>query len=465
MSAANPDTPPVPPAAAALVTTVARGLRAAGAVVSTGEMLDAVRALAAVDLSARPDVVDALRTTLLKTSGWDQVLDGLCDALLPRYHPGPAGAGHTHGPTADGPADSGSAPDDLLRALLGGESAEVDRVLHTSLDRFAGLEPGNIRSEGHHTQRVLRRLDLARLYQDLLRQADARDALARQAAAAEAAEQVAAVRRRVEELLATRMRELEPGAADPLGAPLTALEDVPLLHAGPEYLVALRAAVQPLARKLATRLGRRRRRGRGALDVRRTVRNSLSSGGVPLHPAMRRRRHTRPDLVVLCDVSGSTAQFAPFTLALLHALHEEFGRVRSFVFVDGIVEITELLENAPGVVDPRHLLAHRGLIAADGRSDYRRALRTFVTRWPDTVTSRSTVLIAGDARSHDRPPALEEVRIVAHQARRLYWLNPEPATEWDSTDSRFSHYAPYCSGVYEVATLRQLGECVAAIAG
>jgi uncharacterized protein with von Willebrand factor type A (vWA) domain len=464
MSPARPDPPPVPEAAAALVTTVARGLRSAGAVVSTSEMLDAVRALAAVDLSSRPEITDALRTTLLKSSGWDHVLDRLCDALLPRPTPGPADT-RPPGATADGPADPQSASEDLLRALLGGDPAELDRVLHTSLDRFAGLESGSVRSEGHHAQRVLRRLDLARVYQDLLRQADAPDAIARRAAAAEAAEQIAAVRRRIEELLAARMRELEPGTADPLGPPVTALEDVSLLHAGPEYLVALRAAVQPLARKLATRLGRRRRRGRGALDVRRTVRNSLSSGGVPLHPAMRRHHRTRLDLVVLCDVSGSTAQFAPFTLALLHALHEEFGRVRSYVFVDGIVEITGLLENAHGVVDPRHLLAHRGLIAADGRSDYRRALRTFAARWPDTVTSRSTVLIVGDARSHDRPPAVEETRVLARQARRLYWLNPEPTTEWDTTDSQLSRYAPYCTGVYEVATLRQLGECVAAITG
>jgi uncharacterized protein with von Willebrand factor type A (vWA) domain len=178
---------------------------------------------------------------------------------------------------------------------------------------------------------------------------------------------------------------------------------------------------------------------------------------------MRRRRRSRPDLVVLCDVSGSTAQFAPFTLALLHAVHREFRRVRSFVFVDGIAEITDLVESANGVVDPRHLLAHRGLIAGDGRSDYARALRRFLDAWPDAVTPKTTVLIVGDARSHDRRPAAAEVSQLRDMSRRIYWLNPEPRDEWNTGDSKLDSYSADCAGVFEVSTLRQLGECVAII--
>jgi hypothetical protein len=198
--------------------------------------------------------------------------------------------------------------------------------------------------------------------------------------------------------------------------------------------------------------------------MRRTIRRSISTGGVPLDPAIRRRIPTRPDLVVLCDVSGSVATFVPFMLSLLHALHDEFPRVRSWVFVDGISEITEILQRSPGVLDPRHLLGRRGLIAADGRSDYARALGTFVATWPDAVTPRTTVLVVGDARSHDRRPAVDELAELRRLSRRLYWFNPEPRREWDDDDSRISLYGTKCSGVFEVSTLAQLEDCVARLA-
>jgi len=195
--------------------------------------------------------------------------------------------------------------------------------------------------------------------------------------------------------------------------------------------------------------------------MRRTLRRSIGSGGVPLDVILKRRHPTKPDLVVLCDVSGSTAQFAPFTLALLHAMHQEFRRVRSFVFVDGIVEITDLLESAPGVLDPRHLLDRRGLLARDGRSDYALAFSRLLAGWPEVVGPRTTVIISGDARSHDRPAAVPQVAELARLSRRLYWLDPEPRAEWGSGDSAMPVYADHCTDVFEVSTLGQLVECVA----
>jgi uncharacterized protein with von Willebrand factor type A (vWA) domain len=178
---------------------------------------------------------------------------------------------------------------------------------------------------------------------------------------------------------------------------------------------------------------------------------------------LRRRRPTKPDLVVLCDVSGSTAQFAPFTLTLLHAVHQEFNRVRSFVFIDGVVEITDILASSPGVLDPAALLSRQGLVAKDGRSDYQRAFATFLDRWGDAVTARSTVIVAGDARSHDRLPATREVAELGHRARRLYWLNPESRAEWNTLDSRVGEYGNHCTDTFEVATIRDLISAVTQI--
>jgi uncharacterized protein with von Willebrand factor type A (vWA) domain len=198
--------------------------------------------------------------------------------------------------------------------------------------------------------------------------------------------------------------------------------------------------------------------------MRRTLRRSIASGGVPIDIVLKRRHPTKPDLVVLCDVSGSTAQFAPFTLALLHAVHQEFRRVRSFVFVDGIVEITDVLETSPGVLDPRHLLDRRGLMAHDGRSDYALAFERFLRTWPDAVGPKTTVIVCGDARSHDRRSAAPAMAELARRSRRLYWLDPEPRAEWNLADSDLALYEMYCTEVFEVSTLRQLSESVARIA-
>jgi len=446
------------------VLALARRLRAGGLPVSTGETIDATRALGQVDIADRGQVREALRSSLVKDPTHDDVFDLAFESLFAR----PAASSTV--------SDRASVPDDarvgerdetpwdpvtlLADAILTGDDDAVNRLLDDAVERWAGTADG--RSVEHHIQRVLHRMDLGRLYRRVLQPDPDADALQRSVSAAEADLRMQEIKRRIEALVAAQLGE---SAATPPSRPPDALEDTPFLRAGPDELAALRSAVRPLARRLAGRLGRQaRRRGHGTLDMRRTLRRSIASGGVPLDVILKRRHPTKPDLVVLCDVSGSTAQFAPFTLALLHAMHQEFRRVRSFVFVDGIVEITDLLESAPGVLDPRHLLDRRCLMARAGRSDYALAFARFLEVWPDAVGPRTTVIVGGDARSHDRPPALPQLAELARMSRRLYWLDPEPAAEWQSADSDLSLYANHCTDVFEVSTLRQLVECVARIA-
>jgi hypothetical protein len=333
----------------------------------------------------------------------------------------------------------------------------LQRLLASAVDEFSGTEDG--RSVEHHVMRTLRKLDLAEIYRRYLNQFghDSSD-LERSFNTADAAEAIERLQREVEALVVDRLRDrIDTGREKDL-------QDRAMLKASSDELARLRSAIRPLARQLAARLNKRRRRSRGTLDMRRTIRASMATGGVPARVALRKRHRTRPDLVVLCDVSGSTAEFAPFTLALLHAVHQEFHRVRSFAFVDGIVEITDALQNSPGVLDPRHLLDRRGLVAGDGRSDYLSVFTRFLAEYGDIVTARTTVVICGDARSHDRPPAIGPIRELAHRSRKLFWLNPEIHQEWNTKDSHQESYSIHCDGTYEVATLRQLADAVAAIA-
>jgi uncharacterized protein len=443
-----------------LAVFAAGHLRDRGLAVSTSEAIDAARGLALIDLTSRTQVRSALRATLAKDAAAAAALDQLLDRLLPAQRPprrAPKGAG-----------TGGLPPADLVQAI---HQADAERVLDLTgeaIDRFAGLpevDTDGARGVRHHTARVLRGIGLDGLLRQLLAlQRDEaggpRSETDRRLAAAEAEAAVRALADVIEKMITERTRVLAPVL--PVSEPAE-LADLRILTAAADELDALRRAVRPMARRIAARLGRRRRRGHGSLDMRRTIRASMASGGVPLTPAWHRRRPARPDLAVLCDVSGSVAQFAPFTLALLHALSGEFRHVRSWVFIDGIVEVTDLLQDSRGMLDARTLLARQGLVHADGRSDYAEALAAFRRRWPDAVTPRTTVLIVGDARSHHRRTAVAELTGLKAAARHVFWFNPEPAADWDTDDSLASAYRARIDAMHEVATIRQLGDAITAL--
>ena len=426
-----------------LVLSITDRLRATGVPISTSETLDAVTAMSLIDLSNRRELKIALSTTLIKDVSFNTAFHRAFNSVFPKLIP-------TN--SSDFRQDPKNSQNELLEALITGDDSTIDAALNNVMNQ-SGVTINDGRSVGHHAQRTLRSRGVPDLYRKYLNGLNSQSEYERSVNAAQAQSAIDQMKRRLEDMLSGQLRdEVEQALEDP--------EDRKLLKAGADELAAMRQAMRPLARRLATKLGNKRRRGRAGLDMRKTIRASMGSGGVPANPVLRKKRPSKPDLIVLCDVSGSTAQFAPFTLMLLAAVHEEFRRVRSFVFIDGIVEISGLLENNPGVIDPNHLLARRGLIAQDGRSDYHRALAAFLEQWGDAVTSKTTVIIAGDARSHDRPPAVESIAELGKQSRRLYWLNPEEKSEWDLLDSRMSDYQSHCTDTFQVSTIRELIQAV-----
>ncbi|KJY29212.1 VWA domain-containing protein, partial [Streptomyces sp. NRRL S-495] len=238
---------------------------------------------------------------------------------------------------------------------------------------------------------------------------------------------------------------------------------IDFLTAGRDQLAELRRTVHPLARKLATRLSARRRRAaRGRIDLRRTLRRSLSTGGVPLRPAHRLRRPARPELVLLCDVSGSVAGFSDFTLLLVQAMRDQFSKVRVFAFVNRTAEVTDLLTRGGG--DPaalaRRILTEAKVMGHHGNSDYGSALGEFAERHLDAVGPRTAVLILGDARNNYRDPHLPALRLVAARARQVHWLNPEQPSLWGTGDSAAPAYAEVVP-MHCCRNARRLGEFIA----
>jgi uncharacterized protein len=451
-------------------------LRDARVPVSMVEVLDAFACLRHVDLADRTQFRAALFTTLVKRPEDQQAFHVLFDVCFPLTRapgtapPAPAGGnGHAHGEAgqADAPvaADPPAPPsDELLRALLDAlrhdDEAAMRSLAGLAVDRFGGLEAQPEASERYYMYRILRQVELYRLLAMALGDAEDPDGAARHGR-----EELA---RRIEEFRRLLAEQVRHRLSATVGAEQAAelyrerqLEDIDFLGANAGQLRELRQAVRPLARKLVARAAQKRRlKRRGRLDVRRTVRRSLSSGGVPVDPAFRAVRASKPDLYVLADVSGSVIEFAKFTLSLLHAMNEEFAKMRSFAFVDGIDEVTGLLDEGGHRMDLRGAFARARVVAADGHSDYGRVFDGFAERYGADVDARSTLIVMGDARNNYRAPGVETLQGLRGRARRLYWLNPEPRADWDTTDSLMGVYAPCCDRVFEVRNLRQLTACV-----
>ena len=431
-------------------------LRGAGLPVSLVESLDAARAMATVDLLDREQLRAAYAATSVKHAAHRATFDRLFDLWWPPAVGEPESArGNGTDDETDGeeleevdPADLDAMRqrlrDALRDVLLSGDDEAIRRLAREAVSGLgrADTQPGR---QSWFTYRVLRAMSPETLMASLLEAVLAgqeRGGLAEKVARQMLTERIRQFEEAVEAEVRRRLAEdrgveqIAKTAVKPL------IEQVDFLRASRDEIAELRRRVYPLARRLATRLTAKRRSGRsGRLDIRRTVRASLSSGGVPLTTIFKPRKPHKPELVVLCDVSGSVAAFAHFTVLLAFALREQFAKVRVFAFVDTCDEVTSFFERGGDVVDALARMSKEAdVVWFDGHSDYGHSFQVFAEKWPDAVTPKTSLLILGDARNNYRAQSLPALRSIVRQSRHAYWLNPEPRQYWGSGDSAAVHY-------------------------
>ena len=444
-------------------------LRAIGLPVSLAENVDAAAALRAIPLSDRDQVKSALGATLVKNHDHYRAFELAFEIFF-----GGRQLARLAGENGSGEASrTGFGTGTMLRQLteeelndllfqaVAGRDGVLQRaVAAEAVDRWAGIGPGRVVAGTFYLYRTLTRLDLEALRQRLREAAetDGLSDLGRRLAEEDQDLRVDQARAEVEAEIRRRLiadRDARAVAVT-LRRPLP--EDVEFLNASRAQLADLRQTVRPLARKMAARLAHKRRhRRRAALDFRRTVRKSLASGGVPVDLAYRKPRPAKPEIMLVADISGSVSAFAGFTMQLAYAMKSEFSRVRSFVFVDGVEEVTGLLEAAADITAVTHRLnLGTSAVRLDGHSDYGLALETFWEQWGGQVRSRTSVIILGDGRNNYHASRAWVLTALRQRARHLYWLNPEPAEAWDTGDSIMREYAPGCDLVVECRNLRQL---------
>jgi uncharacterized protein with von Willebrand factor type A (vWA) domain len=492
-----------------LLTGFVGELRAAGIPVSLTEHLDAAEALRHVPMEDREAIKYTLGASLVKSSSHWRAYETTFEIYFslrgPEYRiEGDESAGDDadrddadrlagqgdRGGQGRGRGSGGGEgmtteelADLLYKALLGANDAMVAAVARQAVSRYAGMEAGRPVGGTYYLYRTLRNLDLDRVLERLM--AEARNATAalgdRSDSGAPELTLTPLEERLLRDEFQSRIDQLRKEIEDEIRRRLVAdrgsealaksirkplPEDIDVMHATRDELVALRKSLQPLSRKLAVRLARKRRHGRkGPLDFRSTVRHSLSTGGVPVEPKFKYPRPSKPEIVVIADISGSVASFARFTLHLVHAISSQFSKVRSFVFIDGIDEVSRFFE---GVDDPSEAV-HRinteaDVIWVDGHSDYGHAFTVFWERWGEEITPRTSVLLLGDARNNYHASQAWVVKELQGRARHVYWLNPEPRAYWNSGDSIVGEYAIHCDDVVECRTLRQLEQFVGELA-
>ena len=351
----------------------------------------------------------------------------------------------------------------LYRALMNGDEALMRALARQAVSRFAGMEPGRPVGGTYYLYRTLRNLDLDGMLDRLMEQAqqaapEPMTPLEERLEQDEYETRIDQLKKEIEAEIRRRLvadRGVE-AMAKTLRKPLP--EDVDFMHASREEMADLRKAIYPLTRKLAVRLARKRRHGRkGPLDFRNTVRHSLSYGGVPAEPKFRYPKPSKPEIFVIADISGSVAAFARFTLHLVYAISHQFSKVRAFVFIDGIDEVTRFFEGVEDIGEAVHRVnTEADVVWVDGHSDYGHAFEVFWNTYGKDIGPKTTVLILGDARNNYHASQSWVVKEIQHKARHVYWLNPEPRSYWDTGDSIVGEYGIHSDGAFECRNLRQL---------
>ncbi|MET0816253.1 MAG: VWA domain-containing protein [Solirubrobacteraceae bacterium] len=440
----------------ARIVDFGEALRAEGLKIGTSELLDAFAALEEITWADRGPFREALAATLAKSPDDRRVFDLVFDRFFFRAVEEQAVRREIReSDGADGDGITGGEQIDLdnlreqaIQAIREGDESAMRDLARLAIAAFARRGEGS-GVLGVDVQRIRRALDLRT---DGPRE-DGSEPLTR--------DQI----RRFEKQL---RRELERGQIErtqqlPPARPLNELDRA--LPSGPlQDLAAVHRVVMQLKRRLATQGHESRgRRAKAHVDVRRTMRASLQTGGVPVELRFRPQRPRRPELYVLCDVSTSVTSASVFFLSVLHALHDSFRKMRSFVFVERISEVTDVFARERNFKAVSEAIGRdAGVADVSGYTDYGRVWREFLDLVSDDLHPRATVIVLGDARTNGRDPRADVFARVAARAGRTFWLNPEPQLYWNYGDSVVRAYAPFCE-LYECWTTRQLEDFVKAL--
>ena len=453
-------------------------LRKSGIRVSTAETLDAFVALDELSIEDREIFKDALRTTMVKRGEEVPTFDQLFDLFWSGFYDSLRDA---FGDAAAGLDASGLDLDelmrrmaeamgqmegdfeglgDLARALLTADLDQLEQMIREAAEQAGTQRIENFLQVGFFSRRTVDQMNLEGAGEEL------RDLAAQLEQAGLSAEDAAALRSLIERLMEAARRSVRSFTERELQTQnhdymekfrRETLLEKSFYHLSEEEIKRMREVVERLAQKIKNILSiRRRREKRGKLDLHQTLRRNMSHGGIPFELIFKQRRKDRPKLVILCDVSSSVANVSRFMLQFVYSLQEAFTKIRSFVFVAELGEVTQLFQDDDINQAIEKALDGGDVINVYTRSNFGYAFHEF---WKDhlaAIDKKTTVLVLGDARNNYNDPRAWCLRDIHQKAKNVLWLNPESPSAWGFGDSVMDKYLPYTDVAEECRNLRQL---------
>ncbi|MEL6567113.1 MAG: VWA domain-containing protein [Pseudomonadota bacterium] len=430
------------------LTDFIRALRSADVAVSPAEAIDAAGALSVVGYADKDVLKSALRPALAKSADEDAAFDRLFDLYFSRSEARTDGADGSSDDTAA--SESDPPPENLLDLIRSGDESAIETAIERA-GRAAGAQDIRFSTQtAYYAQQILKEMGVEQLEADLL------ERLQERTPEGEAEAQAMIEARRD---MLRRARDYTERQFDVFGAGATQafredfLSKMPINALDRADYARMRALVEKVAKRLATKHSRRRRKQSvGKLDVRRTLRTNAGLGGVPFQLHWKQKVRERAKIVVICDVSNSVAQYVRFLLLLSHSLGDAIDDLRAFAFSARLGEITDLLDTDGFEGAMETILRAYGM----GSTDYGQALSDLSVKYANAIDRRTTVIILGDGRSNHGDPRMDLFRELTARSKRTIWLSPEPETMWGTGDSELLRYKPHCHAVGRVSTLNDL---------
>ena len=437
-----------------------RAARGAGCRISPPEGMDAMSAVATVGYSDKVALRDALLLTIAKSQEEKAALSEVFDIFF--RSPEPRDLEDAQSEEQDG-AENQSGDDqsegegasaseqygELARMLMSGDRGAVQAAMTAAADAANLSDIRFFTQRGLFSSRILEAMGMARLEDDIAAQQAAGNNPQRLMNARDGLRE--AVRDMVNDAITLYTREGTEALRNDI------LRNVPLNRLERQDIERTRKLVAQMARRLRDKYNKpRRKKNRGRLDTRKTIRKNASWGGIPFITVWKQKRIDKPKIVALCDVSGSVARVAEFLLLFLYSLNEAISDIHTYAFSGRLVDVSEILDNNAIDKAMQEVMKTVGY----GSSDYGKSLVDFEDNFMSGVTNRTTVIILGDGRTNNLDPRTDILRRISERARRVIWLNPEPRFAWGTGDSEMPRYQAYCTFTRPCGTVRQLERVV-----
>lgn len=441
-------------------------LRQNGCRVSTPEALDCYDALSITGLADRDTFRSALRTTLVKSTTEAATFDHLFELFFINPFSGletPDTGSALDKNMLDELADL--VPDELsplTKALIERDTVDLQRMIQNAAEEAGTSNIFLSLQEGLFTQRLLNALEWDQTAGEINLMLDALGASTSGPGRYEAREFLEALLERLPQIVretVERIRKQNQRTNRYHPNPQSIL-DKDFFNLTDDEKRWIKEAVKKLAEKMKTSLSARSRTyRRGKLNVPKTLRRNMESGGVPFRPVFDWRRRRKRRIVILCDVSASVGYAARLMLHFVYSLQELFARVRSFVFVSELGEVTGLFDRMNSD-DAFEAVMKNKVINTNAYTHYGAALKHFNDDYGHIVNRKTTIIILGDARSNYGDPREDILRDLSRRAHLTFWLNPESRYNWNHDDSVVYAYEPHCDEIFEIRNTRQLFHAV-----